>query len=66
MQDKVVVSTVNEEVVTSDSGLEIFTSMLRNMQEADGTIFVHVKHTSKEDASIIIKTLQWRSHNGDC
>ena len=48
MQEKLVVSTVNENVVTNGAGLEISSLMACNMEEADETIFVHVKHASRE------------------
>ena len=57
MQEKLVVSTVNENVVTNGAGLEISSLMACNMEEADETIFVHVKHASREHTRILIKTV---------
>ena len=56
MQDKVVVSTENENVVTSRAVLEISSVTPCSMEEADESIFVHVKHYSREHAHIMIKT----------
>ena len=56
MQDKVVVSTENENVVTSRAVLEISSVTPCSMEEADERIFVHVKHYSREHAHIMIKT----------
>ena len=57
MQDKVVVSTVNENVITNGADFEILSLMSCNMEKADERMFVHVKHASKEDAHIIITTV---------
>ena len=56
-KNKVVVSTVNENVVTNGAGLEISSLMSCSMEEADERIFVHVKHTSREHTRIMIKQL---------
>ena len=48
IQDKVAVSTVNENVVINRAGLETSPLMPWNMEEADERIFVHVNHASKE------------------
>ena len=56
MQDKVVVSIENENVVTSRAVLEISSMTPCSMEEADERIFVHVKHYSREHAHIMIKT----------
>ena len=57
IQDKDVVSTVNENVVTNGTGLEIFSLMPCDMEEAHERIFVHVKHVSRKHACIMIKTV---------
>ena len=57
IQDEVLVSIVNENVVTNGAGLEILPSMPCNMEEADGRIFVHVKHASRERTRIMITTV---------
>ena len=56
IQDEVVVSTVNENVVTNGAGLEISSLMQCNMEEPDERIFVHAKHASREYTCIMIKT----------
>ena len=56
-KEKVVMSTVNENVVTNGAGLEISSLMSCSMEEADERIFVHVKHTSREHTRIMIKQL---------
>ena len=38
-----VVSTINENVVTNEAGLEMSSLVLYNMEEAAERIFVHVK-----------------------
>ena len=48
IQDKVIVSTVNENVVINGAGLETSPLMPWNMEEADERIFVYVNHASKE------------------
>ena len=57
IKDKVVMSSVNENVVTNGAGLEISSLMSCSMEEADERIFVHVKHTSREHTRIMIKQL---------
>ena len=57
IQDKVLVSTVNENVVTNGAGSEISSLMPSNMEETDETILVHVKHASREHARILIKAV---------
>ena len=57
IQDKDIVSTVNENVVTNGTGLEILSLMPCNMEEADERIFVHVKHISRKHARIMIKAV---------
>ena len=52
IQDKVVVSAVDENVVTNGAGLETSSLMPQNMVEADEWIFVHIKHASREHACI--------------
>ena len=49
--------TVNETVITNGAGLGISYLIPCNMEEADETIFVHVKHASREHARILIKTV---------
>ena len=56
-QDKMVVLRVNENVVTKGAGLEISSLMPCNTEEADETIFVHVKHPSREHPRLLIKTV---------
>ena len=57
IQDKVVVSAVNENVVTNEAGLEILPLTPCNMEEANERIFVHVKHASRAYVRIMIKTV---------
>ena len=57
MQDKVVVSTVNENVVINGAGIEIWSLMSCNMEEADERVFVHVKYALREHARIMINTV---------
>ena len=56
-QDKVAVSTVNENVVTNGTGFETSSLMSWNKEEADESIFVNVKHASREHTRIMIKTV---------
>ena len=51
------VSTVNENVVTNGAGSEISSLMPSNMKETDETILVHVKHASREHARMLIKAV---------
>ena len=57
IQDKVVVSTVNENTITSGACLEISSMMTYNMEEPDERIFVHVEHALGKHAQIMIKTV---------
>ena len=52
-----VVSPVNENVVTNGAGLEISSLIPWNMEEADETIFVYVKHASREHTRILTQTV---------
>ena len=53
-----VVSTINENVVTNGTGLEISSLTPCNMEEADERIFVYVKHALREHARILVKTAE--------
>ena len=57
IQDKVVVSTVNENRITSGACLEISSMMTYNMEEPDERIFVHVEQALGKHAQIMIKTV---------
>ena len=57
IQDQVVVSAVNENVVTNGIGLEISSLMQCIIEEADQTVFVHVEHALIEYARVMIKTV---------
>ena len=57
IQEKVVVSTVNENVVTNGIGLEISSLMQCIIEEADQKVFVHVEHALIEYARVMIKTV---------
>ena len=46
IQDKGVVLTANENVVTNKAALELPSLMLCNLEEVDEMIFTYVKHTS--------------------
>ena len=52
-----VVSIVNENVVINGDGLEISFLMPSTMKETDERISVYVKHASREDTRIMIKTV---------
>ena len=54
IQDKVVVSTINKNLVTNGAGLEILSLMPYKMEEADERIFVHVKIASRKHAHAMI------------
>ena len=57
IQDQVVVSAVNENVVTNGIGLEISSLMQCIIEEADQKVFVHVEHALIEYARVMIKTV---------
>ena len=52
-----VVSTVNDNVVTNRAGLGISSLVPCSMEGADERIFVHVKRASRKHARIMIKTV---------
>ena len=56
IQDKVVVSTVNEDLVTNVVCLEISPLMPCNMQEVDEMTFAYEKHASREHTPIMVQT----------
>ena len=52
-----VVSAVNDNVVTNRAGLGISSLVPCSMEGADERIFVHVKRASRKHARIMIKTV---------
>ena len=52
-----VLSTVNEKVVTNMDGLKISSLMPYNMEEPDQRILIQVKHASRARPRIMIKTI---------
>ena len=56
-QDKVLVSTVDEIVVTNGAGLEIQPLMSCSTEEADEMFFAHVKRPSTKHIRIMIETV---------